>query len=53
MNKKNIILVGTIPKSNIKIVNRRKIDIPNIQIHHRPLSWLGTGIKKNIVSTRL
>jgi hypothetical protein len=34
--------VGTIPKSNIKIVERGKIDISNTQIHDCPLSWLGT-----------
>ena len=31
------------PKSNIKIVYRDKIDIPNVLIHNRSLSWLGTG----------
>jgi hypothetical protein len=30
--------IGTILKANIKIVERGKIDI-----HARPLSWLGTG----------
>jgi hypothetical protein len=34
--------VGTIPKSNIKIVERGKIDIPKTQIHDYSLSWLGT-----------
>jgi hypothetical protein len=34
---------GTIPKSNIKIVERGKIDTPNTQIHDCSLSWLGTG----------
>jgi hypothetical protein len=33
---------GTIPKSNIKIIERGKIDTPNTQIHDRSLSWLGT-----------
>jgi hypothetical protein len=32
------------PKSNIKIVERGKIDTPNSQIHDRSLSWLGTVI---------
>jgi hypothetical protein len=32
--------VGAISKSNIKTV---EIDIPNIPIHNRPLSWLGAG----------
>jgi len=34
--------VGTIPKSNIKIVERDKIDTSSTQIHDRLLSWLGT-----------
>ena len=32
-----------IPKSNIKIVERGKIDTPNAYIHDRSLFWLGTG----------
>jgi len=35
--------VGTIPKSNITTVERDKIDTPNIKIHDRSFSWLGTG----------
>jgi hypothetical protein len=35
--------VGTFPKSNIKFVEIGKIDTPNIQIHGRSLSFLGTG----------
>jgi hypothetical protein len=38
--------VGTIPKSNIKIVERSKIDISNTQIHGRSFSWLETGTSK-------
>jgi hypothetical protein len=34
--------IGAIPKSNIKIVERGKIDIPNTQMHDRSLSWLVT-----------
>ena len=43
--------VGTIPKSNIKIVERGKMYTPNIKIHDRPLSCLGTGasIKGGVV----
>ena len=43
-NEKNHI-VGTVPKSNRKIVERDKIDTPNPQIHQHfsLLSWLGTG----------
>jgi len=32
-----------IPKSNIKIVERGKIDTPNTHIHDCSLSWPGTG----------
>jgi hypothetical protein len=32
--------LGTIPKSNIKIVERGKIYTTNTQIHGRSLSWL-------------
>jgi hypothetical protein len=31
------------PKSNIKIVERDKIDSTSARIHDRSLSWLGTG----------
>ena len=34
--------VGTIPKSNIKIVERSKFDTTNTQIHYLSLSWIGT-----------
>jgi hypothetical protein len=36
-------MVGTIPKSNRKIVTRDKIDIPNTQMHDCSLICLGTG----------
>ena len=41
--------VGTISKSNIKIVERDKIDILNTQIHDCSLVWFGTdtSIKKS------
>ena len=41
--------VGTVPKSNRKIVERGKIDTSNVEIHDISLSWSGTGtlIKKN------
>jgi hypothetical protein len=35
--------VGTILKSNIKIVERGKIHGHKTQEHDRSLSWLGTG----------
>ena len=35
--------VGTIPKSNISVVKRGRVDTPNTQIHDRTLSWFGTG----------
>jgi hypothetical protein len=37
------VTVGTVPKSNIKIVERGKSDIPNTHIHDHSLSLLGTG----------
>ena len=49
---KNVDIVGTIPKSNIKIVERGKIDTPTTHIYDRSRSWLGTGtsIKSSGVS---
>jgi len=35
--------VGTIPRSNIKIIERGEVDTTNIQIHDHSLSWFGTG----------
>jgi hypothetical protein len=35
--------MGTIPVSNINIVERDKIDTTNTQIHDQLLFWLGTG----------
>ena len=43
MKNTNVHIVETIPKSNIKIIERVGIDTPNTQIHDRSLSWLGTG----------
>ena len=43
MKSKKYHTVGTIPKSNIKIVKRGKIDTPNTQIHDWSIFWLGTG----------
>jgi len=42
MKNKKDHTVGTISKSNIKIVDRGEIDTSNTQIHYRSLSWLGT-----------
>ena len=41
--------VGTIPKSNRKIVEKGKPDTCSTQIYDSSLSWLGNGtsIKKN------
>ena len=36
--------VGTVPKSNRKMVEIGKITTHNTQIHDYSLSWLGTGI---------
>ena len=43
--------VGTVPKSNRKIVERCKIETPNTQIHDLSLSWfiIDTSIKKKWV----
>ena len=35
--------VRTFPKSNIRIVERGKIDTSNTQFHDHSISWLGTG----------
>ena len=43
MKNKTYHTVGTILKSNIKIVERGNIDIDNTQKHKSSLSWLGTG----------
>jgi len=43
MENKKYHTVGIVPKSNIKIIERGKIDTPNTKIHDRSLSWLGTG----------
>ena len=48
MENKKYHTVGTIPKSNIKIVERGNIDTSNTKIYDQSLSWLCTGtfIKK-------
>jgi hypothetical protein len=38
MKNKKYHTVGTISKSNVKIVERVKIDAPDIQLHERSLS---------------
>jgi hypothetical protein len=44
MAKKNKYhIIGTVPKSDRKIVDRGKINTPDTIIHDRPLSMLGTG----------
>ena len=43
LRKTKYVTIGTIPKSNIEIVERGNIDTTNIQIHYHSLSWLGTG----------
>ena len=48
MKKKKYHTVGTVQKSNRKILERGIIDIPNTQIHDRSLSWLGTVRGKRI-----
>ena len=41
--------LGTIPKSNIKIVERNKIQTPKTQMHDNSLSWLVTTHIQNCV----
>ena len=50
MKNKKYNTVGTIHKSDIKIVERGKMDPPNTEMHDRSLSWLdtGTSIKKMV-----
>ena len=43
LRKTKYVTIGTIPKSNIEIVERGNIDTTNIQIHYHSLSRLGTG----------
>ena len=45
--------VGRIAKSNIKIVERGKMDTPNTQIHDHSLSCLGTGLLINSGGVKL
>jgi len=47
MKNKKYHTVGTLSKSNRKIVERRKIDTLKIQINDCSLSWLGTGTSIN------
>jgi len=42
MKGKKYHIVGTVPKSNIEILERGKIDTFNTQIHVSSLSWLDT-----------
>jgi hypothetical protein len=35
--------VGTVPKSNRKVVKRDKFDTPSTEIHDRRPSWVSTG----------
>ena len=42
MKNKKYHTVGTVPKSNNKIVERCRLSNPNTQMYDFPLSWLGT-----------
>jgi hypothetical protein len=42
-NKQKTHTVGTVPKSNRKIVERDEIDTINTHIHDCSFSWFGTG----------
>jgi hypothetical protein len=41
-------IIGTVPKSDRKIVDRGKINTPDTIIHDRPLSMLGTGNSRKV-----
>jgi hypothetical protein len=43
MNNQKYHTVGTVLKSNLKIVERGKMDNPNTYIHDKAFPWLGTG----------
>ena len=47
MKLKEYHTVGTVSKSNSKIIEKAKINIPNTQIHDRSLSWLGKMDRNN------
>ena len=54
MKNKKYHTVGTIHKSDIKIVERGKMDTPNTEMHDRSLSWLDTGTSmKSFMSSNL
>jgi hypothetical protein len=54
MKNKKYHTVGTIPKSDIKIVERSKMDTPNTQMVDGLLSWLDTGTSmKSFMSSNL
>ena len=42
MKKKKYCTVETVRRSNRKIIERDKINMPNTHIHDHLLSWLGT-----------
>jgi len=45
--KKKLNIVGTVSKSNRKLVERGKIDTPNSEIHEGPLTWTVTSIQSD------
>jgi len=47
MKNKEYHTVDTVPKLNIKIVERGTIDTSNTQIHGRSFTWLGSGTSRN------
>ena len=49
MKNKKYHTITAIPQSEIKIVERRKINTPSTQIHDGSLSWLGTGTSIKVV----
>jgi len=53
MENKKYHTVGTVPQSNRKIIERRKIDSPNTHISDCSLSWLGPNTSINSGGVRL
>ena len=53
MKNRKKYIVGTIPKPNIKIVERGQIDTPNTQIYDRLLSLLGISTSNTTGGVRL
>jgi hypothetical protein len=49
INQKKNENIGAVPKYNRKIIEKDKIDTPNIYIHYRSLSWFAKAFQGNRV----